>query len=155
MLSARYARLAPSATRGTRPMRKPPGWDPAVSRYIRWSCQAHRLAADALTTPSFPASYQGLAACRKGMVVQITTAFPSVPQVQSAMCPGVTGPHLLCCCVSVRWCSAVWFLNLHHPFLNQEANMIGVLITIDGTVECVVRHSSFPPGFRSQARCFL
>jgi hypothetical protein len=55
----------------------------------------------------FPPSYQGLAACRKGMVVQITTTFPSVPQVQSAFCPGVTGLHLLYCCVSVRRCSAV------------------------------------------------
>src|SRR5258708_11386369 len=55
----------------------------------------------------FPPAYQGLAACRKAMVVQITTAVPSVPQVQSALCPGVTGLHLLCCCVSVRRCSAV------------------------------------------------
>jgi len=41
------------------------------------------------------------------MVVQITTAFPSVPQVPSALCPGVTGPHLLYCSVSRRKCSLV------------------------------------------------
>jgi hypothetical protein len=46
------------------------------------------------------------------MVVQITTAFPDVPQVQSSFCPGVTGFHLLCCCVSVRRCSAVLVTQL-------------------------------------------
>jgi len=30
------------------------------------------------------------------MVVQITTAVPPVPQVQSALCPGVSRLHLLC-----------------------------------------------------------
>ena len=29
------------------------------------------------------------------MVVSITTDFPSVPQVPSAVCPGVSRPHLL------------------------------------------------------------
>jgi hypothetical protein len=46
------------------------------------------------------------------MVVQITTAFPSVPHVQSAFGPGVTGFHLLCCCVSERRCSAVLVTQL-------------------------------------------
>ncbi len=46
------------------------------------------------------------------MVVQITTAVPAVPHVQSAFCPGVTGFHLLCCCVSVRRCSAVLVTQL-------------------------------------------
>jgi hypothetical protein len=46
------------------------------------------------------------------MVVQITTAFPSVPQVRSPFCPGVTGFHLLCCCVSVKQCSAVLVTQL-------------------------------------------
>ena len=46
-------------------------------------------------------------------------------------------------------------LNVQHPFLNREANTTGVLLTIDGTVECAVRHICFPPGFRSLARCFL
>jgi hypothetical protein len=41
------------------------------------------------------------------MVVQITTDFLPVPQVHSALCPGVTGFHQLCFCVSVRRCSAV------------------------------------------------
>jgi hypothetical protein len=48
-----------------------------------------------------------------------------------------------------------WFLTLQHPFLQQEANTTGVLIAIDGTAEYAVRHICFPPGFRSQARCFL
>jgi hypothetical protein len=89
------------------------------------------------------------------MVVQITTAFPSVPQVQSALCPGVTG---ITCSTAVCQGGGValcWFLNLHHPFLNQEANTTGVLLTIDGTIVCVLRHTGFPSGFRSQARYFL
>src|SRR6266849_2371481 len=34
------------------------------------------------------------------------------PQVQSAFCPGATGLHLLCSCVSVRRCSAVLVTQL-------------------------------------------
>ena len=89
------------------------------------------------------------------MGVQITTAFPSVPQVQYALCPVVTDLHLLYCCVPVRQCSLCRFLNLHHPFLNQEANTTAVLNAIDGTFACVEGHTSFPPSFRSRARCFL
>jgi hypothetical protein len=44
----------------------------------------------------FPPSSQGLAACTKAIVVQITTAFPSVSHVQSARCSGVPRFHLLC-----------------------------------------------------------
>jgi hypothetical protein len=87
------------------------------------------------------------------MGVQITTAFPSVPHVQSALCPGVVGLHLLCYCVSVRQCSLSWLLNFQDPFLNQEENTMLVLITIDGTVECAVRRTCFPPSFRLRARC--
>jgi hypothetical protein len=72
------------------------------------------------------------------MVVQIITAFPPVPQVQSAFCPGVTALHLLC-----------WLPTLQHPFLNREANTAGVLITNADTVECVVNRTRCPPGFRS------
>ena len=48
----------------------------------------------------FPPSRKGSAACRKSMVAQTTTTFPSVPQVRSAFGPGVTCFHPLCCCVS-------------------------------------------------------
>ena len=41
------------------------------------------------------------------MVVQITRAFPSVPQVLSAFRPGATGIHRLCCWVAVGRCAAV------------------------------------------------
>ena len=86
------------------------------------------------------------------MVVQITTDFLPVPQVPSAFCPGATGLHLMYCFVPVKRC---WLLHLQHPFLNQQANTTALLNTIDSTVECVVMRSIFPPGFRSQARCFL
>jgi hypothetical protein len=36
------------------------------------------------------------------MVVQITTAVPPVPQVQSALCPGVSCLHLLCSLKAAR-----------------------------------------------------
>jgi hypothetical protein len=78
------------------------------------------------------------------MVVQITTAFPSVPQMPSAFCPGVvTGLHLLYCHVSVRLC---WLLT-SGP--DQEENTTRVLITIDGTVGSASWRICFPPDFRS------
>ena len=46
------------------------------------------------------------------MVVSIRMAFPSVPNVQSALCPGVTRFHLLCYSVSVRRYSAVLVTQL-------------------------------------------
>ena len=55
----------------------------------------------------FPPSSKDFAASRKAIVVQITTVFPSAPQMQSAFCPGVTGFHLLYFYASVRKCSPV------------------------------------------------
>jgi len=52
--------------------------------------------------PTFPAFLQGLEAFRKIKVVQSTTAFLSVPHVQSAFGPGATRLHLLCYKVPVR-----------------------------------------------------
>jgi len=43
----------------------------------------------------FPPSSQRLAARRESLVDQIWAGFPSVPQVPSALCPGVTGLPLL------------------------------------------------------------
>src|SRR5437660_2546575 len=63
----------------------------------------------------FPSSIRGFAVSKSARdipLAQITTAFPSVSQVQSAFCPGVTGFHLLCCCMSRRRCSAVLFTQL-------------------------------------------
>ncbi len=37
--------------------------------------------------------------------------------------------------------------------MNQEENTTRVLMTIDGTVECAVRHTCFPPGSRPRSRC--
>ncbi len=42
-----------------------------------------------------------------------------------------------------------WLLDFQHPFLNQEENTTRVFIMIDGTVECAVRRTCFPTGFRS------
>src|SRR2546425_204710 len=70
----------------------------------------------------FPSSYQGLAACRKVMLVQSTTAFPSIRHVQSAFCPGVTDLHLLCCCVSVRPWNTALVPQLSTSVPDQEAN---------------------------------
>ncbi len=102
----------------------------------------------------FPPSYQGLAACRKGMVVSITTAFPSVRQVQSALCPGVTGLHQLCFCVSVRRCCAGLVAQLSTS-VPQPGRKHNTLITSDGTLTCARWRTCFPPGLRSRARCFL
>jgi hypothetical protein len=55
----------------------------------------------------FPPSFLGLAACGKSKVVSIKMAFPSVPWMPSAFCPGVTGFHLLSFSVSVRQYSPV------------------------------------------------
>src|SRR2546423_6483506 len=37
--------------------------------------------------------------------------------------------------------------------IHQEENTTRVLMTIDGTVECAVRHTCFPPGSRPRSRC--
>ena len=41
--------------------------------------------------------------------------------------------------------SLCWVLNLYHPFLNQEANTTGVLLTIESPVECIVTLTCLPP----------
>jgi len=41
-----------------------------------------------------------------------------------------------------------WLLNFQPSFLNQEANKTPVLMTIDRTVECIMRRISFPLGSR-------
>ena len=69
------------------------------------------------------------------MVVQITTDFLPAPHVQSAFCPGVTGFHLLCCCVSVRRCSAVLVTQLSTS-VPEPGRKHNTLITIDGTLKC-------------------
>jgi hypothetical protein len=68
------------------------------------------------------------------MVVSITTAFPSVPQVPSASCPGVTG---FTCYDAVFQGGDVllhWVINFQHPFVNLEAKTTDLLLTIDGTM---------------------
>jgi len=88
------------------------------------------------------------------MVVSITTAFPSVRQVQSALCPGVTGLHQLGCCVSVRRCCAGLVAQLSTS-VPQPGRKHNTLITSDGTLTCARWRTCFPPGLRSRARCFL
>jgi hypothetical protein len=46
------------------------------------------------------------------MVVQITTAFPSVPHMQSAFCPGEIGFHLLCISEAVFRCAGYPTFNI-------------------------------------------
>jgi len=43
--------------------------------------------------------------------------------------------YLLYCCVSMRGVGLCWFLGLHRPFLKQEANTTGVLLTIDNPIQ--------------------
>ena len=43
---------------------------------------------------------------------------------------------------------------MQQPFLNQEENTPRVLMTIDSTVECTMRRTSFPTGSRPRPRCF-
>lgn len=82
------------------------------------------------------------------MIDSITRVFPPVSQMQSASCPSVTGFHPLS--TPMGQSSGVllcWMLNLYHPFLtlNQEANMTGVLLTIDSPIQYIVRLTSLPP----------
>ena len=41
--------------------------------------------------------------------------------------------------------SLCWVLNVYHPFLNQEANTTGALLSIDSPVEYTVRLTYLPP----------
>ncbi len=102
----------------------------------------NRQEAEVLTSSThlFPLSYLGLTACRRGMVVQTSTAFPFVPQMQTACCPGVVaGLHLLFRHVSQRRC---WLLT---SGADQEENTKRVLLSIDSHVEYTVRLTSLPP----------
>jgi hypothetical protein len=88
------------------------------------------------------------------MVVQITTAFPSVLHVLSDFGPDVTGFHLLCYCVSARRCSPVLVTELSISILEPGRKHHARPYHIDSAVEYTMRRTCFPPGFRWRARCF-
>ena len=82
------------------------------------------------------------------MVVQITRAFPPISQVQSTLCPAVTGfSPALFLCVSQAVFSCAGCSTGARPFLmlNQEAHTAGVLLTIDNPIEYILRLTSVPP----------
>jgi hypothetical protein len=87
------------------------------------------------------------------MGVSITTTFPSLPHVPSALFQsGPSSPALLLG-VSEATLPLCWLLNLQQPFLNQEENMLRVLMTIERSVECPLRRIAFPPSSRPWSRC--
>jgi len=69
------------------------------------------------------------------MVVLFTTAFPSVPHVPSAFCPGMTGLHPLCIRVSVMRCSPVLVTQLSISVPEPGRKHNGCPYHIDGTIE--------------------
>ncbi len=84
----------------------------------------------------FPPSYLGLRSLQEGHGCPDHEDFPSVLQVQSALCPGVTGPHLLCYCVSVRRCSAGLIPQLATSIPEPGSKHDRRPYHIDSTVEC-------------------
>jgi len=98
--------------------------------------------------PSFPAFFPGLAAYGKSMVISITTAFLSVPQVPSAFFQGDPSSPALLLDVSEAILRLCWFLDLQQPIENLEENTLRVLMMIERTVEYTMRHICFPPGSR-------
>jgi hypothetical protein len=91
--------------------------------------------------PSFPAFFPGLAAYGKSMVISITTAFLSVPQVPSAFFQSDPSSPALLLGVSETILRLCWFLNLQQPIENLEENTLRVLMMIERTVEYTMRHT--------------
>ena len=116
-----------------------------LDTWVCWLCSTSFLKktvftldfADAIRL--FPPSFQALAACGKAMIDSITTAFPSVPQVQSAFFQRDPSSPAILLGVNVAILSLCLLLNLQQPLENLEVNTPRVLMTIDRTGECTMR----------------